>query len=228
MVVFYPMDDASALIGRLMDDLEEGPGYTCFGSPGAPATILAAWAPGGGATQYPDHLGIEVVPGRPLIVQMHYNTVGSLQPGEDRTEIDLQVQKDGISPAAFTQFLDLDMSLPPGDPNAEEVFAATLASKTQMSGPVQVYGVFPHMHELGRTQRLTVSSAEGQESCVVDVPRWDFHWQRMYFFEEPLTIDAADEFKVRCGFDTTSRSEITKWGEGTQDEMCVMGLFIKL
>jgi hypothetical protein len=229
MVVFYPMDDTSALVGRLLDELEEGPGYTCFGGPGAPATILAAWAPGGGATHYPDNLGIEVLPGRPLVVQMHYNTVGSLDPAEDRTEIDLQVQKDGISPAAFTQVLDLDMSLPPGEPEAEEIVTTSIASKVpQLSGPVQVYGVFPHMHELGRTQRLTVADAESQESCVVDVPRWDFHWQRMYFFDQPLTVDAADEFKLRCVFDTTSRSEVTEWGEGTQDEMCVMGLFVKL
>lgn len=228
MVVFYPMDDASALVGRLLDELEPGPGYTCFGSPGAPATILAAWAPGGGATHYPDNLGIEVQPGRPLIIQMHYNTVGTLNPAEDRTKIDLQVQTEGIAPAVFTQILDLDMNLPPGRTDAEEVFTATLAGNTRMQGPVQVYGVFPHMHELGRTQRLTVRGADAQESCVVDVPRWDFHWQRMYFFDQPLTIDAADEFKLRCVFDTTSRSEVTTWGEGTQDEMCVMGLLIRL
>jgi hypothetical protein len=227
MVVFYPMDDGSGLISRVLDQLEEGPGYTCFGSPGVPATILAAWAPGGGATHYPDKLGIEVQPGRPLIVQMHYNTVAAEVPGEDSTQIDLQVQADGITPGVFTQILDLEMNLPPGDKDAREIVAGNIGTKLQKSGPLQIYGVFPHMHELGRTQRFTYEQ-DGKESCLVDVPRYDFHWQRMYFYDKPIEIDAHTPLKLDCRFDTTTRSEVTKWGESTQDEMCVMGVFIKL
>lgn len=38
----------------------------------------------------------------------------------------------------------------------------------------------------------------------------------------------SDQLKLRCGYDTMSRTEATHWGEGTQDEMCVTGLFVKL
>jgi hypothetical protein len=223
------MDDFTPILARLSDDLEDGPGYTCFGSPGVPATILAAWAPGGGATIYPDDLGIEVVPGRPLIVQMHYNTSATTKPGPDSTAIDLQVQTEGILPGVFTQILDLEMSLPPGKKDAEEIVTGNLMDQVpQKNAPVQIYGVFPHMHELGRTQRVSVAGAGGQERCLVDVPRYDFHWQRMYFFDKPISVETADQLKVHCVFDTTSKTEVTKWGESTQDEMCVIGLFVKL
>jgi hypothetical protein len=228
MVVFYPMDDLTPVLARLSDDLEEGPGYTCFGSPGVPATILAAWAPGGGATLYPDDLGIEVVPGRPLIVQMHYNTAATAEPGPDSTAIDLQVQKDGILPGAFTQVLDLEMNLPPGQKDATEIVTGSLEGKMPKPGPAQIYGVFPHMHELGRTMHVSASTSGGQERCLVDVPRYDFHWQRMYFFDKPISVETADQLKVHCVFDTTTKTEVTKWGESTQDEMCVVGLFVKL
>ena len=79
--------------------------------------------------------------------------------------------------------------------------------------------MFPH------AQKHIVSKAE---TCLVEAPRYDFHWQRMYFFDKPITVDAADPIKVSCMFDTTSRTVVTKWGESTQDEMCVVGLFVKL
>ncbi|MET0387005.1 MAG: hypothetical protein ABW321_13650 [Polyangiales bacterium] len=229
MVVFYPMDDISAGLAQLSDDGEAGPGYTCFGAPGVPATVIAAWAPGGGATRYPDGLGIAVVPNRPLIVQMHYNTLGTEMPAADSTQIDLEVKKDGITPGAFANLIDLEMSLPPGKTDAEEIVRGTLASKLASgTGPVQIYGVFPHMHELGRTIKVSVKRASDGDSCLVDAPRYDFHWQRMYFFDEPITVDANDELSVHCVYDTTTRTAVTQWGEGTQDEMCVAGLFIKL
>ncbi|MFM2417470.1 MAG: hypothetical protein RL385_2193 [Pseudomonadota bacterium] len=228
MVVFYPMDDASALLARLQDDLEEGPGYTCFGSPGTLATILAAWAPGGGATRYPDNLGIPVQANRPLIIQMHYNTVGTPNPGEDRTKVELEVKKDGVSPAEFANILDLDLKLPPGQKTAEYTFSPKLsANAIAETGSAQVYGVFPHMHELGRSQHLSFTPQGGKETCLVDVPRYDFHWQRMYFFDKPLTLKETDQLKMGCTFDTSSRMTETKWGESTQDEMCVMGLLVK-
>jgi hypothetical protein len=228
MVVFYPMDDVSAALAQVIDDSEEGPGYTCFGSPSVPATVIAAWAPGGGATLYPDKLGVPVVPNRPLIIQMHYNTAGLENPGADSTEIDLQVESQGIAPGAFVQVLDLEMNLPPGQPEAEEVVQVTIASKLEgKTGPVQVYGVFPHMHELGRTLKLSVGRSDGDE-CLLDAPRYSFHWQRMYFFDEPITVSAEDTLSARCVFDTTSRTGPTMWGESTQDEMCVAGLFVKL
>lgn len=229
MVVFYPMSDALAAMADALDAKDPGPGYSCYGSPGLPATILAAWAPGAGATRYPDGLGLPVVPNRPLVVQMHYNTDHASHPGEDSTRIDLQVKSAGISPAAFIQVLDLDMNLPPGQKDAEETVRSSLGLQLpQATKPLEVYGVFPHMHELGRTQRLTMAGADGSARCLFDVPRYSFNWQRMYFYDKPIAVDPKSQLSLHCRFDTTSRTEVTKWGESTRDEMCVAGLFVKL
>lgn len=228
MVIFYPMDDTLALLGPVLDALDPGPGYECFGSPGVPATMLAAWTPGGGATLYPDKLGVEVSPNRPIIVQMHYSTAHTDHPGEDSTQIDFQVQKEGISAGEYVVLLDLDMNLPPGQKDAEELIKLKLGDR--MGGrttPVQVYGVYPHMHDLGKTIRVTAKDTAGKETCVTDVPRYKFSWQGLYFFDKPITLNPSDEINLRCGFDTTTRTEVTKWGESTKDEMCVTGLFVR-
>jgi len=229
MVVFAPMADAFVTMAEGLDAKDPGPGYACFGSPGVPATILAAWTPGVGSTQYPDNLGLPVVPNRALIVQMHYNTLHADHPGEDSTRIDLQVRSEGVSPAAFVQLLDLDMNLPPGQKATEEIVRGNLAAQIpQAKGPLEVHGVFPHMHELGMTQELSLAKADGAKACLYEVPRYRFVWQRMYFFDKPIMVDPKSELSLRCRFDTTSRTQITKWGEGTQDEMCVTGLLVKL
>ena len=54
------------------------------------------------------------------------------------------------------------------------------------------------------------------------------HWQRLYSLDKPITVDANDEIHVDCTFDTTTRKEAVEWGEGTQDQMSVVGLFVKL
>jgi hypothetical protein len=228
MVLFYPMDDLSAAMAGVLDSLEEGPGYTCFGGSGAPATILAAWAPGGGATNYPKNLGIHVDPGRPLVVQMHYNTAAVATPTAESTEITIATKKDGVEPAALLPMLDLDLTVPPGQASVDYVLKGKLADSIKRSGPVEVHGVFPHMHELGRSLKVTTRNGSDGERCVIDAPRYDFHWQRTYYFDEPMMIDADDPIDVRCNFDSTSRKEVTKWGESTADEMCVIGLFVKL
>ncbi|WP_434428065.1 hypothetical protein [Nannocystis pusilla] len=86
-------------------------------------------------------------------------------------------------------------------------------------------GLFPHMHTLGRTLELGRTGPSGA-GCLVRVPRWDFHWQRLYFYDQPVRLDPADLLTLRCSYDTRSRDEVTRWGEGTQDEMCVAGLLV--
>jgi Copper type II ascorbate-dependent monooxygenase, C-terminal domain/Copper type II ascorbate-dependent monooxygenase, N-terminal domain len=227
MVLFYPLDDLSASVASLNDALEEGPGYTCFGGAGTLATVIAAWAPGGGATNYPANLGVKVAAHRPLIVQMHYNTAAVATATPEVTEITIASKRDAV-PGALLPMVDLDLSIPPGESAVDYVAKGTLAGKAGRSGPVEVYGVFPHMHELGKSIKVTWGGAKGEDTCMVDAPRYSFHWQRMYFFDQPKLIDADDPIAIRCTFDTRSRTEPTKWGEGTADEMCVIGLFVKL
>ena len=75
-------------------------------------------------------------------------------------------------------------------------------------------------------QPREVERANGETACLVDVPRWDFHWQMLYFHEQGLTVSPGDTVTMRCTYDTRSRDKNTKWGEGTLDEMCVAGLFV--
>jgi hypothetical protein len=57
------------------------------------------------------------------------------------------------------------------------------------------------------------------------VPRWDFNWQFMYLYENPLPLEPNDLLKMTCEYDTSTRNEAVRWGEGTLDEMCLALMF---
>jgi len=89
-----------------------------------------------------------------------------------------------------------------------------------------VWGVFPHMHTLGKTMRVELDHASRTE-CLIDVPRWDFNWQQGYFYDHaPLVAGGGDTVRINCNYDTTTRGTPTMWGEGTMDEMCLAFIYV--
>lgn len=76
-------------------------------------------------------------------------------------------------------------------------------------------GWAPHTHTRGRQITVTADNA-----CLVNVPSWDFNWQQLYLFQTPLVLKAGVRLKLSCTW-TNSSDKIVRWGEGTDDEMCL-------
>ena len=216
-------------------------GWPCFGAAGDgvdAAGIPVTWAPGMGPVAYPDGTGVRVEAGTVWVAQVHYNLAREGALGQsDSTEIRLRLAPSADRPGGFDlpdQFLETlfegdPASLPPGQAQVPYSFQVPVDDYLGFFGTseVQLYGVFPHMHELGRSLRVERVPADGTEpECLGDVPRWDFNWQLFYFYRQPITLRAGDQLRVTCNFDTTSRTEPTLPGWGTQNEMCLAGVFL--
>ena len=89
-------------------------------------------------------------------------------------------------------------------------------------GSMTLYGVFGHMHELGRSFRLELNPDSDDPDFLLDIPNWDFHWQDGYQFVEPILVGRGDVIRMTCHWDNTLSEDprYVVWGEGTQDEMC--------
>lgn len=213
-------------------------GWPCFGAAGEgvePGGLPVVWAPGGGATRYPEGVGARVSAGDLFVVQVHYNLAGvEGTPDADRSEVRLQladaVEREGFmqlpDPFLDTVFEGMPASLPPGLESTDYAWDLPIAEALLPgSTGYEIHGVFPHMHERGRKMRM--DRVRGDESsCAVLVPEWDFHWQGMYFYEQPLVVDAEDTLHVTCTYDTRDATEPVLPGWGTRNEMCLMGLFL--
>jgi copper type II ascorbate-dependent monooxygenase-like protein len=93
---------------------------------------------------------------------------------------------------------------------------------------LDLYGIFPHMHERGISLDAQIARADGSEVCAVDVPRWDFGWQLLYFYNTPVRVGPGDRLRTRCNYDTRGLTSPLLPGWGTQSEMCLAGLVLAL
>ena len=87
------------------------------------------------------------------------------------------------------------------------------------------------MHLLGASIRLELNPGTSRAKVLLDIPRWDFHWQNAYTLAQPGEGGAgrrrarhlpprreqADARRPRRADDAALRP----LGEGTTDEMCL-------
>jgi hypothetical protein len=144
---------------------------------------------------------------------MHYNSAQGVFP--DRTAVDLMLEEQVERPADIEIRNQAELRLRPGQVEVAETFTFELGAGT-------LYGIAPHQHQIGRTIQAELVHADGSTTCLVDVPVWDFHWQGLYLYEDPVEVAAGDRLRVHCVWDTTSVDRVVEYGEGSADEMCVV------
>ncbi|WP_299441790.1 hypothetical protein [uncultured Phycicoccus sp.] len=103
-----------------LDAADPGQGWTCFGGSGVrsagagldDADWVGAWAPGGGERVMAEDIGIPLVAGSRLVVQVHYNLLGGS--GSDRSAVRLRLSEaEGSDKAALdTMLLPAPVELP--------------------------------------------------------------------------------------------------------------------
>lgn len=258
VVLFYAQPNAVPTFDAY-DAADPGPGYTCFGGPRGddPAIqgpagyrILGGWAPGSLGSDMPPGTGIEVPPGVKLVLQMHYNLAHGTG-GADQTKIALRLD-DKVEKTAFTMpWLNPDwvknssMLIPAGEADVKHeyqfdaVLGASLFTKNAITTdkPISLYGVGLHQHMRGKSISMSLVRPDADPEMLVDIPKWDYHWQAPYTLAEPRTVEPGDALHLQCHFDNSAENQpLTNgvkmppqdlnWGEGTDDEMCLGWLYI--
>ena len=239
-VLIYAVDPEEVAKVEGKNANEEGLGYTCFGGPGAsnPSTLFA-WAPGGVPLQLPDGAAIKVDKGSRLVMQLHYNLAylgADETPPADKSAALVWTMAADEAPDKLVRivpFADLGLSIEAGDADAfnERDFLLPYTST--------IIGVVPHMHVLGTAIRSEHIDPDGETTCLVDIPEWDFNWQQFYLYDEAQYVagDAGDIHRVSCSYDNSQANQPiingeqqppqdVEWGDGTFDEMCLSYLVL--
>ncbi|MGH3134631.1 MAG: monooxygenase, partial [Gaiellaceae bacterium] len=110
--------------------------------------------------------------------------------------------------------------------------SATSSCDRRFSQPATIYVAAGHMHLLGASIRLELNPGTSRARVLLDLPRWDFHWQNAYTLRTPVQVRAGDVVRVTCRHDVSKRTgggepgiprtpRYVLWGEGTTDEMCL-------
>ena len=220
-----------------MDAADDGPGYTCYGGTGlGNAGPVGGWVPGAVPNMTDEGVAQFIPAGARLIMQVHYNVL-SADPAPDQTEVYLYTW-DGAQPAVVESKPQADLSLriPAGEAEVVNTRTWTHYGKA----PLEIVAVAPHMHVLGTAISVEVEHADGSNTCLVDIPDWDFNWQQTFKFRpgESVLLQPGDTVKLTCTYDNSAANQPTvngeqrvpgdvRWGEGTLDEMCLNFMTIK-
>jgi hypothetical protein len=88
-----------------------------------------------------------------------------------------------------------------------------------------------HMHLLGATFKMVLNPGTPQAKTILDVPNYNFHYQRAYNLATPVKVTKGDTVQVTCTYDPTLAQELptlrklpphfVTWGDGSSDEMCL-------
>lgn len=214
-----------------LDAQDPAPGYKCFGGPGFQADRwLGAWAPGSEGNQFPPGTGIKVAPGSKIVLQMHYNSLtAGVQP--DRTSVDVRLA-DSVDKEAWVQpwtnfqwVFGNGMRIPAGEADVVHSFTFDPTGFISDGQPFVMYSMGYHQHQLGRRGKVEIHRADGTVDCLLDIPRWNFHWQLSYGFVEPKVFNPGDKLYMECHWDNSQGTQDVYWGEGTTDEMCLIGFY---
>ncbi len=233
-----------------LDEKDEEPGYACFGGPGTPIAsgsatsallgngiTLGGWAPGSRPRHLPDGVGMFLPSNARIVMQVHYYAVG--RHGTDRTRIGLYFSKKPVERRLFyvpIVPLDargrIDLEIPAGA-ERHEAKAAFLVPPLL---DAKLINVFPHMHLLGREIKSDVTPFEKDPRPLIYIDNWDFNWQGAYTYVEPVAIPAFSQVRLSCVYDNSPNNprnpnnpvKTVRWGEGTEDEMCLVFLGVTL
>jgi len=221
-----------------LDEQTPEAGWPCFGAAGDGVWVEGVpitWAPGTGATAFPEGVGVRLAAGQKLVIQVHYNLAHGDEGPAPATELKLDLAESverrahvALVDGFLLTLLGEPAMLPAGEEAAAfeyDVALSAIPNMTTEFDEVEVIGLLPHMHTRGERMRIDFD-VDGVDECGAEVDRWDFDWQQTYFYEEPIPMRMSDRMRVRCEWNTMGESEPVPPGLGTDGEMCLVGVMV--
>jgi tetratricopeptide (TPR) repeat protein len=97
---------------------------------------------------------------------------------------------------------------------------------------VQVVGILPHAHYLGKELVGSATGADGVVQPLILIKNWDFNWQSDYRYKEPLTLAKGTKVSMRYVFDNSESNvhnpnhppKAVRYGPNSTDEMAELWL----
>ena len=228
--------ERDALAKQMKGGLDVGPGYPSpmgIGfKPKNPADVgsLGGWTPGMRGVAMAEGTGMYLPRNSDVVLQMHYHRTGKQE--TDQTEIGLYFAKNQrgvkplepiVIPGKFVSSRNFEPfeTIPAGDD------AYRAVGKVAIDQNCHVYGVLPHMHMLGTSIKITMKQPGQKEEILVNIPEWDYNWQEVYSFKEPIAVKAGTIFTVEGTYDNSAKNLHNpstppidvKRGDQTTDEM---------
>lgn len=183
------------------------------------ASTLAGWAPGDMPAIYSPGTAKRIPAGSKFVFEMHYTPNGTVQ--KDRSSVGIIFAKQPPERIAETNILaNMPFRIPAGNPSYKSQLNYTFRADAQL------LGFMPHMHLRGLRAEYRATYPDGRTETLLAVPDYDFNWQSVYRYAEPLRIPKGTKLTWTTWWDNSASNprnpDPTKtigWGKQTWDEM---------
>ncbi|MFN7918397.1 MAG: tetratricopeptide repeat protein [Vicinamibacterales bacterium] len=186
----------------------------------SPDGYFLGWTPGQRAQVSDADMAWRVDPGNDLIVMLH------MKPGDrpERVDASVALYFSDRPPSRTPVMIRLnrqDLDIPAG------AAAYTATDSYVLPVDVDLYAIQPHAHYLATTIQVQAESAGRERQALLSIGAWDFHWQDVYRYAQPLHLPAQTRLSMAFTFDNSAanRSNPNRpparviWGQRSRDEM---------
>ena len=184
-----------------------------------PGGSVGSYTPGAEPQVMADGSGAPVPAGGKLHFQMHYTTMG--KETTDVTQVGFYTLK---TPPQYIKrsavISTFALMIPAGEARHQEVAYLTFPADAYL------YTLYPHAHYRGWHVELKAKAADGRETMLLSLPKYDFNWQRDYDPVTPILVKAGTRLVATWVYDNSihnpANPDATRnvtWGEQTPDEM---------
>jgi hypothetical protein len=180
---------------------------------------FAAMLPGKPPDVFGDSTPKWIPPGAKLRFQIHYAKVD--KPQTDRTRVGLYLAS--RSPERPMRRLDLRnryFLIPAGAANHEVRRCYDFESDKLL------VSITPHMHYRGKDARYELVRPDGRRETLLFVSPYNFNWQLLYRFREPVHVEKGSRMIVTFHYDNSPNhagnpdpKQVIRWGDRSEDEM---------
>jgi thiol-disulfide isomerase/thioredoxin/mono/diheme cytochrome c family protein len=181
--------------------------------------FFAAYVPGNNTLVYPDGLAKKLPKGSDIVFQIHYTPNGKAT--TDQTRFAMVFAKEAprqevkVAGIANTLF-----QIPAGADNHK------VEARIPVPFNARALAFFPHAHLRGKAARYDAKFPDGTTRNLLEVPRYDFNWQLMYRYADPVAVPRGSTITYTAWYDNSAKNpanpDPTKrigWGPQTYDEM---------
>jgi hypothetical protein len=203
------------VLSGFVSEENKGKGMAAWGS------SVGGYTVGMESVVNPKGMGTWVPPGGGFGFQMHYTPFGKAVTAKEK--VGLYFYKDSEKPDLIMREMPLVnqfIKIPANDGNHKEVAYFNFPKDATL------YTVVVHAHYRGTYSKLEIRYPSGEQKTILNVPFYDFNWQRMYEFAEPIAIPAGSKVIATYIYDNSKRNPANPdpnkeivWGDQSFEEM---------
>ena len=181
---------------------------------------LASFLPGRAPDVFPEGSAKWIPPGSKLEFVIHYAKIDGKQQ-TDRTSVGFY-----LAPGPHEKVLrrmdlrNFFFRIPPGEAN-HEVKRCYTFEKDKL-----LLSITPHMHYRGKDATYELVRPDGRRETLLSVPRYNFNWQLVYRFQEPVRVEKGSNLVVTTHYDNSPNNPANpdptmaiRWGDKSEEEM---------